>query len=300
MIYQTQDTVASVRRAYQEFTHVVVNRSYHIIKPVMMRTGQLSDLPVFIYQPWKAGWERQVETWRAKGGVMVDASDNGVPIGRRDVTVIAEAPLNMRRLQAIQDVTDEYVVVNRPVSWKTHETAVDLYAPDVATLKAFRKAVKAIPAGLNARGIAAVSRYPESPFVCTDLEVAAALDLPVIDVATLRKSLNCQEVWSVALRLPPDAPALLGVWKQLETLPGTQKVFTLLEGPRSWRRALKEMERLGHIGLRRYYVYAHFEPNYKRLAEVHKTAQADFKAVRKLLAKAPEHLPSPPLSAESL
>lgn len=302
MLYQTQDTIASVRRAFAEYTHVVVNRSYHILKPAMLRTGQLVDLPVYVFLPWQNGSDAQLAKWKAEGGILLDASYDGHQIGPRDVTVIAEAPTNMARLKAIQDCTAEYVVVNRPVSWRTHEDAVRLHAPPMEDTLALREAVKRAPPDPQAARIAAASRYPTSPYVCADVEAAKALGRPEQDVRTMRKSLNCQEIWCVQPRTAPDYAAPAVAWAQIMALPdagGGERIFATLEGLHSWRRVLKEMGRRGYIGLRRYYVYAPFEPPYKRIEATYQSAQADFKAVRELVESTPQHLPSQPLSDES-
>jgi len=162
VLYQTHKTAASVRRAFEDFTHVVVNRSYHINKPVFLRTAPLADLPIFVFQPWKEEAAGQLAKWRAQGGVLIDATHDGAAIGRRDVTVIAEAPLSMQRMDVIRGLTDQYVVCNVPDSWKTHQIVTDLKAPTATWVKVARILVKSSPLDARALLCAKASRYPDS------------------------------------------------------------------------------------------------------------------------------------------
>lgn len=291
-MYRTRDTLASARRAYEQYTHVVLNRCFRIGKPAIVRFSEITDLPLFMHLPWQNGTNSQVRRWRSEGGIMVDGSPDSQGIGTRDVTVLAECPTNMARLKACAGKSEHAVVVNVPVSWRTHEDAIGRHCAPPEALRRMRDTIKSMPAPPDAERIAAASRFPASPYVCADSDIGAELDMPAETIRCMRKSLNAQEVWCVKLRLAPEAPTHRKAWDVLSGMPGsTEKIFHTLSGTvYGWKRAVKDMARLGNIGLRKFYVYAPFEPDYDKLGKAHRSAQADLNRVRELVISLPDYL----------
>lgn len=290
-MYQTRDTVASVRRAFSEFTHVVVNRCYRIGNPAILKTGEFADLPVFVHMPWNNARDSQVRKWRENGGVLIDASPYGEDIGERDVTIMAECPTTVAGLKRLSAQDTCCTIVNRPITWRSHNEAVLRHCAPVAALSLLRDTVKALPGPENAKAIAAASRFPDSSIVVTDQQVCDKLAMTPVTVRSMRKSIGAAEMWCVTLRIEPREPAHKAVWAQLQAMPGDEKLFHTLAGTvHFWKRAVKEMARFGNIGLRKFYVYAPFEPQYEKLEKAHRTAQADFEKVKLLVESLPDHL----------
>lgn len=70
-LYSTTDVSASVRRAHEQFTHVVLNRGYTTIKPVFFMSKTIEDLPLYQHASWLPETETQKARWLNQGGVLI-------------------------------------------------------------------------------------------------------------------------------------------------------------------------------------------------------------------------------------
>ena len=299
-VFRTRDPVASIKKAYEDYTHVVAHRAYQTLRPVFFRSAEIRELPIFVYQHWQSVCAVQARKWRADGGVILDLGFvEG--IGPRDVTVAVEMPMTLYRLEEFIAQSTEQVVIDWPVSWQAHEHAISTKTPTAATAKRVYEKLKEMRA--ESAEVAAVTRHPESKMIVTGELLALATGMPLIDILFLRNAMGADDVYCARTHIAPDAPKLRAVWDALEQIePGWtgQRVFTkLLDSVTGWRKALKEMARLGNITLHAYHVYPEEEPPYAKLQRENADARANLQAVQRLLESAPWHLPSPQPSGES-
>lgn len=286
-LFYTDDVAASVRRLHGAYTHVVVNRSYKILKPIFFKTALISDLPIKMFADWEpptAGFE----TWKSDGGVLLDRSCYTEKAGAHDALVLVECPMSPKELDRTITRTEKQVVIFRPPSWKTHEEAIEILNPNGDTC---RKLHKGLVPMFDRAHVARVSKYPDAICVLTDRELADATDLPSHHAMWMRRVFQPQEVWGVRPRLAPDDAGLLATWNAVHEIARGQEILfaRLVGGPQGWRRSLKEMARLGHIGLQRYRVYPNKEPDFDVLDAKHSHAVSALKEMRDLMASLPAH-----------
>ncbi|KVT04473.1 hypothetical protein WT24_23540 [Burkholderia sp. MSMB1078WGS] len=48
----TTDVGQSIRKAFSDYTHILVNRGYTTIKPVFFKSASIADLPVYVWAWW--------------------------------------------------------------------------------------------------------------------------------------------------------------------------------------------------------------------------------------------------------
>jgi hypothetical protein len=121
----------------------------------------------------------------------------------------------------------------------------------------------------------------------TDAELAEAVDLPKQHVMYMRKALKPVEEWQIKPRLLPDFAGLLDAWEWIGTGRCASKKEVREAGHKA---AIKEMARLGHIGLEKYQHYPAEEPVWERLERRRSRAISDLAAVRSLVESLPDHL----------
>src|ERR1700692_911764 len=122
-LFYTDDVAASVRRAHADYTHVVLNRSYRILKPILLKPGLINDLPLAMFADWEPP-TADFDTWRENGGVLIDRSSCTNKAGTHDALVLVECPMSRKALDQTIEQTEQQVVIFRPPSWKTHEEAI--------------------------------------------------------------------------------------------------------------------------------------------------------------------------------
>lgn len=267
-LYATDDVVASIRKAYEEFTHVLVNRGYTTIKPVYFKSGKIADLPVYQWACWNPATDSQLERWRAGGGVLLDCYTTSERAGPADALVFVECPLTLARIDQSTPHIGEYTVIPRPHTWRVHEECIDLRTPSAAALEPLWRA---------ARG----SRL-------TDYQLAQVVNLPKTDVQYLRASLKPVEEWVMKPRLAPESAALLPAWEWIGSGRSNLRKEVRLNGHQA---AVKEMARLGHIALDKFHRYKDTEPHWAGIEERHAAAKADLAQIQFLLESLPDHLP---------
>jgi hypothetical protein len=265
-LYSTTDTAASLRKAYEEFTHVVLQRAYTLPRAVYFNTASLEDMVLSQYASWIPASESQLTKWRDSGGVLLELDETPQKSYPADVTVMVEAPFNMRRLNACNKRNTEYGVIPNPVSWSSHEGAVALRFPDSEVLRRIWGTAKGQPFTLP--------------------ELAAETDVPVIDLRYLIRSLKPEEYWYVQKRLAPDLGGLKPAWEWLEA--GATPRRAVRES--GHKRQIDELGRLGYIGLKKCYHFPQEEPDWRKLYDIRQAALTDLANVRTLVESLPDHL----------
>jgi hypothetical protein len=263
-LFTTTDVAASVRRAHEQFTHVVLNRGYTTIKPVFFMSKTIVDLPLYQYASWMPETENQRLQWGGKGGILIAQDTHlGVPA---DVTVMVECPYDTDRLNRVHVENAVYGVIPHPKTWRTHEECVDLRYPPVDLLEAIWR-------------------------VCggkqmTNSELAQETGLPVHHVQYLKNSLKPDEFWYVQKRLAPERDEFVPAWDWLEGGAVPKRAVT----EAGHKAQVEEMARFGYIGLKKMQHYPAAEPDWKVLKKKRETALSDLAAVRLLVESLPDHL----------
>lgn len=266
-LYATSDIARSIRKAHEEFTHVLVNRGYTTIKPVFFKSSAIADLPVYIWAWWDRATDSQLTRWRATGGVLLDRYTFSDKAGEADVLLFVECPLTMDRLTKSATHIAEYSVLPRPHTWRVHEQCIELRTPPPDVLRKLWGACR------GAR--------------LTDAEFAEIVDLPKQHVMYMRKGLKPIEEWQIKPRLAPEFAGFADAWEWI----GAGRCLSKKEVREAGHRfAVKEMARLGHIALEKYQRYSDTEPDWERLERKRAQAMADLAAVRSLVESLPDHL----------
>lgn len=263
-LFATTDVAASVRRAHEQFTHVVLNRGYTTIKPVFFMSKTIADLPIYQYASWLPETDAQLCAWREKGGVLI-MQDTHMHVVC-DATVMVECPYDINRIDRVTFETVEYGVIPHPMAWRTHEECVDLRHPPVGLLQAIWR-------------------------VCggkqmTNAELANDTGLPVLQLQYLKNSLKPVEHWYIQKRLAPERDEFVPAWDWLEGGPVPKRAVT----EAGFKAQVEEMARFGYIGLKKTHHYPDAEPDWKVLKKKRETALSDLAAVRSLVESLPDHL----------
>lgn len=263
-LYSTTDVAASVRRAYEQFTHVVLNRGYTTIKPVFFMSKTIEDLPLYQYASWMPETQGQLRTWREKGGVLV-AQDTHWNADC-DVSVMVECPYDFDRIARVNGHNAEYGVIPHPMSWRTHEECVDLRNPPPDLLRAIWQ-------------------------VCggkqmTNAELSQDTGLPIAQLQYVKNSLKPAEHWYIQKRLAPERDEFVEAWDWLQSGAIPRAEVTKA----GYKAQVEEMARFGYIGLKKLQHYPSEEPDWEKLREKRETALSDLAAVRSLVESLPAHL----------
>ncbi|QGZ54304.1 hypothetical protein [Paraburkholderia acidiphila] len=270
-LYATNDVVASIQRAHEAFTHVLVNRSYASIRPTYFRSEKLSVEPIFSYAPWEPASLAQLERWRANGGVLIDRNSVPDKAGETDVLIFVEAPFSLARVTRATALAHEHVIIARPHVWRTHEEAIELRAPPVETLQEIWKHIR----GRR----------------MTDLELVDATGIPMSRLQYMCAGLKPGKELEMRPRLAPQAPGLLPAWEWINAGDGAgctaSRKAVRLAGHKN---AVRELARHGHIALTKYLAFGAEEPQWEKLASKRAAALADLAAVRALVESLPDHL----------
>lgn len=263
-LYRTTDITASVRKAYEEFTHVVLNRAYTILKPVYYNTGLLGDFPVMQYASWIPASESQLKRWKNLGGVLIEQDwAGGYP---RDVTVMVEAPLTPIRMRRCNWRNSAYGVIASPVSWRTHEECLDLLRPEPDVM----------------RGIWRVAAGQQM----TNSELASETGIPVARLMYLKNALRPEEIWCIQKRLAPERDEFVEAYDWLEggSIPRRAVIAS------GFKAQIEEMARFGYISLKRINCYAEKEPDWAMMKHKREWALSELAYVRSQVESFPDHL----------
>jgi hypothetical protein len=266
-LFATSDVAASIRKAHEAFTHVLVNRGYTTIKPVFFRSGLISDLPVYQWAWWDKSTDSQLMRWREAGGVLLDRYTISDKAGAADVLVFVECPLTMERIDKSTVHTAEYTVIPRPHTWRVHEECIDLRTPAATRLRLLWDIC---------RGQA-----------ITDDELAGYSGLPKQVVQYQRNAFRHVEEWEMKPMIAPEALGLLPAWEwvgkgRTESKKGVREA--------NHKAAIRQMVRLGNVRLKKIHRYNSDEPDWERLEAKRAQAMADLAAVRSLVESLPDHL----------
>lgn len=263
-LFSTTDVAASVRKAYEQFTHVVLNRGYTTVKPVFFMSKTIADLPLCQYASWIPETAGQMRTWSAKGGVLIGQDTHlGIPA---DVTVMVECPCDTDRLNRVHAANAEYGVIPHPKAWRTHEECLDLRHPPPDLLEAIWR----ICGGKE----------------MTNAELAGETGLPVHQLQYVKNALKPVEYWYIQKRLAPERDEFVPAWDWLEGGPVTKQAVR----EAGFKAQVEEMARFGYIGLKKIQSYPAPEPDWKVLKKKRETALSDLAAVRSLVESLPDHL----------
>jgi hypothetical protein len=266
-LYATTDVAASIRRAHGAFTHVLVNRGYTTIKPTYFRSSKVSDLPVYVWAHWEKASVGQLDRWKRSGGVLIDRDPVSNRAGAADVLVFVECPMTLDRIRNSMEHIAEYGVIPRPHTWRVHEQAIDLRAPEQSRLRLLWD-------------ICGGQRI-------TDDELAEYSGLPKQVVQYQRCSFKDAEEWEIRPRMAPKAPGLVPAWEWVGKGRSEPKRAVREAGHKV---AIKELARLGHVSLKKYHRYAFDAPDWEKLAAKRQQALADLAEVRSLVESLPDHL----------
>lgn len=275
--FSTPDLEASVRRAHADFTHVAVDRTYSSLKPSFMRTGNLVDLPIYLWAPW-LNRDTPKQRWQKEGGVLI--CQGGVEtIEANDVLLFAECPFSLDVLRYKTANTVEYVVLPIP-NWRVYEEAIDIKHPPAEEAERLQRALWKFG---TCEHPALTHLGQRSGYVCMDTELAEEMRLPHTRLQYMYGSFKPVTVYQVQKRLAPEGP-LAEVYSQVPEII-EKKLLTLDQ-----RKALKEMDRLGHIRLTKYRVFPNRLLNLKRHTRNRERALTDLAAIRSLVESLPGHL----------
>lgn len=263
----TTDIGQSIRKAFSDYTHILVNRGYTTIKPVFFKSATIADLPVYVWAWWDRASDGQLARWRDSGGVLLDRYTYSDRAGPADVLVFVECPMTMDRLTRSHANTSEYAVIPIPHTWRVHEECIDMRTPRVEDLQA----------------IWTVCRGQR----LTDEQLESATGIPRQRVTYMRRSLTPVEEWEMRPLLAPETPGLLPAWDWIKSGRNELKKVIREEGHKA---AIKEMARLGHISLTKRQIYRSHEPDWDVLERKRKAAIADLAEVRSLVESLPDHL----------
>ncbi|KWK50418.1 hypothetical protein WT81_33420 [Burkholderia stagnalis] len=267
-LFATNDVAASIRKAHEAYTHVLVNRGYELIRPFYFRSGRIADLPVHVWASWEQASNAQLERWRERGGILLNRDTFSDKAGPADVLAFVECPLTMQRVNRSCLHVREYAVLPRPVTWISHEHAVDLRAPSVEHLRELWQ---------HCRGRR-----------MTDQDLSEASSVRKADVQYLRRRFRgAVENWEIRPRLEPDFPGYVDAWAWIGTGRCASRKDVRLAGHKA---AVTEMARLGHVTLEKIHHYPPDEPNWAALKARRAAALADLAAVRTLIESLPNHL----------
>lgn len=270
-LYATSDIAASVRKAHEAYTHVVLNRYYMLVSPTYFRTSKIVDLPVYTWAGWDKASDGQLARWREHGGVLINRGANSSSSGPNDVVVFVEVPAKLKRLKYSISTTSAYSVLPRPVSWRQYDETLNLKTPTCDRLEEIWKTV-------HGQRI-------------TDDEMALLTGLPRREVMFQSRALKPAEEWDIRPRIAPEAGHFMPAWEWI----GAGRVATRQEvGQSGFRVALKEMGRLGHIKLTKYRIYSAVAPDWETVAAKRRRATEDLHRVQSLVASLPDHLSGEP------
>lgn len=265
--YRTSSVVASIRKAHAAYTHIHVRREYVNVRPIIVKTAALSDLPVYVWAQWQKEAAGQLTRWRERGGVLLNRGRTGHTEIPADVMVFFECPLSVPALELATLGVQAEVIVPLPHTWGQHELTVDLQTPPEMTLRAL---------WAHCRG----KRM-------TDQELADASGIPKQHVMYMHRSLKPAEQWDIRPRLEPEDASLLPAWEWI----GKSRIVTKPEVRAAGHKtALREMSRRGHIKLLKYLTYPEKEPDWERLAAKRAKAITDLDQIRSLVESLPDHL----------
>ena len=265
-LYSTRDIEASVRKAYEGFTHVALNRGYALLKPVYFKTGVLVDLPLMQYASWIPASESQLKRWKSIGGVLIEQDLHPGKEYKPDVTVMIECPYDKERLIACNFRNKDYGVIPNPVSWTTHEESVDLRLPPKEVLH---------PLWTVAAG---------KPFTLSELSRETGIPTNILQY--VKNALHPEENWYIQKRLAPERQELLPAWDWLEA--GTfPKGVIYLSGH---MRYIEELAKFGYINLKKYFHFKEEEPDWEVVARRRNNALNELAEIRLLVESLPDHL----------
>jgi len=268
-LYSTTDAGKSIHKAHGQFTHVVLNRSTTLSRAIPFNSRTIVDLPLYQYASWIPESELQLRNWWDRGGVLI-AQDSHLtlPEGPPDVTVLAECPYDLFRLETTNQFNREYGVVPNPVSWTAHDETVDLRHPPVDFLKE-------IWHHCGGRQM--------SPS-----ELSQASGWPVAQVQLMKNCFKPEEWWYVQKRLKPDRSELMPAWDWLEGGAVPKREVT----KSGYRAAVEELGRFGYIGLKKLHHYPSETPKWRALEKERNAALKSLADVRLLVESLPDHLSS--------
>jgi hypothetical protein len=275
-LYATDDLSKSIHVAYEQFTHVILNRGYSLVKPTLFNSSTLDDLPIHQYASWIPATDRQVTMWQETGGVLIEQDPRPEIELAPDVTLMVECPYQMKRIEACCQRNAAYGVVPRPVSWAQHDETVDLRFPPVPFLQEL----------WTVCGGQRMSNH----------ELASELGVSVVNVQFMKTALNPKEHWHIQKRLAPEREEFIPVWDWLESKDYPRNEITK-KGYRNW---IEEMARFGYIQMKKIQHYPAETPNWKKLEEGRDAALMDMACVRLLVESLPDHPEALSQSGESL
>lgn len=265
-LYSTRDIAASVKKAYENFTHVILNRGYMTLRPVYFNTATLDGLPVLQYASWIPATRTQLTRWKNLGGVLIEQDNRPPEEFPADVTVMVECPYDMKRLKQCMWRNNEYGVIPHPVSWTTHEECIDLRFPTSDLLRE----IWSIAVG--------------QPF--TNQELASVTGIPSTKLQYIKNSLHPVEHWYIQKRLAPEREEMLPAWDWLES--GTISKAEISNA--GYKAMIEELGRFGYIQLKKYQHYPKGEPDWSTIDRQRERALIDLASVRSLVNSLPDHL----------
>lgn len=262
-LFTTTGVSASVHRAHEEFTHVVLNRSYTLHRPVFFDSSPLLDLPLYQYASWLPAASQKAK-WQDKGGVLIDQDPDTA--WECDVTLFVECPLRLARIDKVTAATREYAVIPNPVSWTVYDEYIDLHTPTTEHLREIWQ-------------VCGGQRM-------TNGEVSRESGWPIQQVMYMKACLNPKEHWYIQKRLAPERDEMMAAWDWLESGCVPRAAVTNA----GHRAIVEEMAKFGYISLKKLQHYPSEEPNWRQLRKAREQALKDLAAVRSLVESLPDHL----------
>jgi hypothetical protein len=267
ILYSTTDISASVHKAYEQFTHVVLNRKYSLHAPALFKSDKLLDLPLFQSASWLPSVsEKQEESWQSNGGVLINLDLVNYKVC--DVSLAVECPYSVHLVEKQARGAMQYTVIPNPGSWATHDDFIDLKFPIPDLLRE----IWTVCAGK----------------AMTNVELAEAVGMPVAQIGFLKNALKPKEHWYIQKRLAPEDPLLLPAWDWLVSgcLPRNEVTKA------GFRHQVESMSYSGHIDMKRMFHFPSDEPDWRKKRKEREAALKDLSDVRQLVESLPDHLAS--------
>ncbi len=308
LLFKTRNMEGAARILTGRLRHVRAHIVYRAERPIWFRPGLISDLEPNVYiRRWGRQYDRQVDAWKERGGLLLDYLIEGSELLSTDGLMICEAPYSWKELQLETYRAKEATVVYEPPIWKPHFTYWDASNPSSATclrlmelleehtiLTPLQQAVAEI-LGLPDRRIAAMFD--------TDLQkhldvgqVAVNAALNALKIASRMKPSRTAMLLSV--RVEPDDPTLMEVYnfvdKCLPSVSGNIKVSTgdlMKKSGLKWRNPMRKLINQGCIakkGRVQFVFVDALKPSYEQIDVDRDMARKKLEHMIAKVAKLPE------------
>lgn len=150
MIYQTSDTLASIRKMAAENARAVVVQQFRCFKTIPTILNRVADIPSITCRSWDSNAVDALNRWAMSRKLLFYRP---YPVGEDelfpecDSVLFLECPQQYADFERTANKVRGDVIIFRPPSWKLHEETIDLRYP----MGYHTRALLAMIAGLRTR-----------------------------------------------------------------------------------------------------------------------------------------------------